>query len=264
MKAIRLCLLLLASTLTLGLGARSSAAVIFQDDFTGVTSLNAAGWYFQNSSGGTAWSLSTSTDSPLSGNVMVNTGGNTPNTRAIKSFSPVTLGLGERLIVRFDHGVDVNTGLNLRVGFTENRLTSNQLNSPMDFEYAYGFGLGSGVPPAATSIGFRDGDSGNGIGSASTTAVRDGFAHSYEFVLERTATGLLMTVFIDGEATTPLQTSITNYTFNYLSFGQSMGGARLDNISVAFVPEASSTLLMGAGLLVLGLPLWLRRRRTRA
>lgn len=212
-----------------------ASTTVFTDTFTGVAAssgqssagLNAAGWYFANSSaGGAAWTIATDNTSPLSGNTLTNTGGTSNWTTGLRPFSSVGLGnVGDWVAIQFNYHVANSGSGQLGIGLlsTATTLSANTYGSD-PVGNAAGYRVYHNTQTAATTAQFvkvtNDADTNLlSATSGSATLGNNSAAHTMILKLTRTATGLQISWAVDGVTLgTYTDTSSPYFTFNLVTF----------------------------------------------
>ncbi len=251
----------------------ATAATLVSDDFTGVTDLNADGWYFGNG-GATPWVLDTpsSPPSPISGQVMSNPGSSSGWAYSFKQFTPVTLAsTGDYLTLSFSYYINLNANngagwLGISLLNSSSTITTNDFGgNPVAGSTGYTILQSSST--SATDAEFQsvsNGDSvfgGSSLGWTSGTAIIGDFssAHTITLTLTKGVSDILLDYSVDGVSLGTASSS-SYATFNTLRFLGQPGNANdgtpaayFDNILLTTnVPEPSVTaLIIGAGLFVL-------------
>jgi hypothetical protein len=209
-----------------------------------------------------------------------NTGSN--NRPHVAPFSAVTLGDGDRLVLRFDMRVvslaPATSDRSIRFGFYNAGATpvtgdlGSTATEPND-DVGYNARVDAGADASnSTSMDVTRDDSAaatiiagtaTGIGVSSTDAVNrlaDNLKHAFELTLERSGTSMLVTLRQDGNAAiTGTDVTPPGFTFNEVMVGPRSNAAmdlRFDNFSVEyvpFVPEPASVGVVGVGLAAVGM-----------
>lgn len=250
--------------------AMSSAAVIFSDNFTGVSNLNTAGWYSSNTSASaTAWTgvipTSPAPSSPLTGTVMRNNASTQQNTTVTKQWTPVSLvNVGDSITVTLDFQTTTSptsSTLQLSLFDTAYTFTGNVIGSSNPVTDADGYRYQQTWN--STNTGYRelvDNTSTSLTSATGSISINNNSGHTLVFSLTRTASGIEISSSLDNVAfASYVDTTPATYTYNSISLftGQA---AYFDNISVSTtVPEPSVSLLLGAAA---GMVLFFRRRRS--
>lgn len=258
-----------------GLITAGNAAIIFSDDFTGVSNPNSAGYYFYNNAGGgAAWTTATDNTSPLSGTVISNPAGTSNNTVAFKQFTQTTLAnIGDAISITLNfHMPTLATGdgnfsvelLNSSQTMAANSFGTSVLTDAKGYSYyqvisgaasatspIYYDITSNSPPPFATKI-FDAPESLN----LNTTS-----ANTFTLTLTRTATGTRIDSRMNGTVFSSFtDTILPNFTFNTLRLQGATGKVvNFDNIQLSTVPEPSSLALLGSA--ALGFVIALKRRR---
>lgn len=251
-----------------GTGAVHGATTVFEDNFS--NGLNK--WYFYNgSSAGLAYDLTTSSTSPLSGSVMRNNAGSTTNSIAIAGFSSVALtSVGDTITLSFDYRIATASGA-VRVIFGlynsgEKQVTTNQFgvessDSADDSGYSVLKYLNDSTSGELYSKAAGTGNQSLNSATtklttlASTANLLNNSVHHIDFTITRVAEGLQISLNIDNTGVSSYTvTSPLTYTFNEigLSANPNNGNSVVwDNVTVtaniAPIPEPAALSIIGTG-----------------
>jgi hypothetical protein len=265
----------------------AGAAVVFSENFDSIAptspgspaGLNAAGWYFRNTStSGAFWNSGGSTRSftngVMTGNSLFNNGGSSGNTVLLKQWTPITLDeIGESLTVSFNALV---TNASLSGTFNVSLLSTSNVVSTNTFGNS---GLNASPIAGATGYGYLQTASAGGINTVSESSsgttntlkssptilpvLNDSIVHSYSLSVAKVSTGFEVSFSRDGGIIHSfIDTSNTgNLTLSTLKLGPVQTIA-IDNVvlSSSLIPEPSTYAALG-GLSVLVLAVARRRRR---
>jgi hypothetical protein len=261
------------------------SAVLVDSTFTD-SSLGAGGRNATNSSNLTPWFLiSTATsgnatvvnDATLGKSMQVNSGNS-----IYTAFADTTLLDGETITLTMDYrftGTPTTGSETFRVALYDANaaaaITADQgsISDANEQEYAgYYAGLAIGANPVTGGSVLRQRDTGNSnaltsssqsstlaftnVGVASGTTV-----HTLEYSITRTGSSLAISAEIDGVPFVSVTDSTAIYTtFNAFAFAGVGGTVVVDNIQIVTVPEPTTGMLVGLGLLPLAVLLRRRRR----
>ena len=237
------------------LSAMANAEVLFSDDFTGVDAsvmpatagLNADGWYFVGSTGGTGWTTATDNTAPLSATTMKNPGGSSTWQYGLKQFTTTTLSMvGDSLTFAMDYHMGVDTTANI-VGISllnsPTTVTDNSFGAwpaANTLSAASGYTLFQNSKTTATTGDFSntvngiDIFSGAYLGTTSGSAIlgATSMAHTLELTLIKVLAGTELTWSVDGT----VLGSLTNATYDTFNTVRLFTGGNtpvyMDNISV--------------------------------
>ncbi len=239
-----LAILVLAGQFTLlGLLPTSAATLLLHDDFSSNTR---TGWWAHNPSGsGQSWSV-IQNNTFTSGYALGNTAGGSPNTTMYRSFTPVTLGIGESITLTLELIKSAPAGsagsgvLNLKLGHDGGTpLTADWFNGP-------------GADPTTNDVNIN-------INLLSNLFPNNAL-HTFSLTYTRLANGNYQrTTSFDGA--TPINSAVNasenpSYLFNQINLVWPWGTGGFNAISsveitttATVVPEPSSLLLLlGAAL----------------
>lgn len=246
--------LLTALLTVLGLTA-GNADVIFTDTFTGVTDLNANGWYFNNGNeGGTAWQVGSS--SVLGGNVLQNPGGSAQNSRALRQFTTQTLSVGQSLTLQVDFLLNYTgptTQYALWLGNTPTTITSNQFGGlfsgwgdlPSGFTGYNVWGENNDAP--GTNKYYNNNQIwGAGPAMGAATIMSATTPSLLALTVTRVETGTEVKWSVNGiqRGNSWLDTDNPLNTFNTVSLFGPGAQPMFDNISVSVIPEPSTSAML--------------------
>ena len=246
--------LLTALLTVLGLTA-GNADVIFTDTFTGVTDLNANGWYFNNGNeGGTAWQVGSS--SVLGGNVLQNPGGSAQNSRALRQFTTQTLSVGQSLTLQVDFLLNYTgptTQYALWLGNTPTTITSNQFGGlfsgwgdlPSGFTGYNVWGENNDAP--GTNKYYNNNQIwGAGPAMGAATIMSATTPSLLALTVTRVETGTEVKWSVNGiqRGNSWLDTDNPLNTFNTVSLFGPGAQPMFDNVSVSVIPEPSTSAML--------------------
>ena len=251
------------------------------DTYSTVADVNAAGWYFRNtSSSGALWGdPQTLNEAPLSGMTLHHGGGSTGNTWVLKQWSGTTLtSLGDSLTLSFD--AVLGSGNEFDVGLLDasQTLSGNALGGASPIAGATGYGYvqtastagvvgiisGSGTTSSSTDPSTSSNDLNTFLDTLSTLPSITGTALSFSLVITKVATGAQVDFY---QGSTLLSSSIDTSATDSLTFNtiklRAFNNSNLDNVvltyATAAVPEPSTAACF-TGIVTLCLALVRRRR----